>query len=637
MIILQINLCSATKDVTLALEQLPMEIHESSTVPLLLSQWKGYSNIDEVEQFIKEISSHPEFSEHQHFLALPTPLLRQFSKRSIPAGIILGAKTMDSVMPGAFTETIAIPLVKRADAKFVMVGSSDSRQVLHETNESINLKIRKLLEAGIQPVLCIGETLDENQQGIIVNVLADQLREGLRGLTPPDQAKVIILYEAAPMFRGTKKYTLEDCQMAYDNCQEAMRQILPEEILPQIKIIYTFPDEPLEYKDLVGHNTHAGFYAESAEDFFPFLDSLAKIEEGPTHKPIAKEPKPRRTISKIESQAEEKLQPSPAGKISSLAKKKIEEGVEEREEIESEISEEKEAREEKEGTASKAHFEALSVEEKEGKIQPSTVEAYSTDLTEPLLKEPSISNALDFTESTETGTEEKVSTSEFAVESEAIPSAQPGRGAMQEEAPLLAPQESTAKIVEEPSEDHERDYATRITDLTEDDTTLATMYTTMQEKVTRMTELRTNYPIYLEKVSHELNLLDPDLQGYISQGNLEFFKDHPELFDRAKSTFVHVQNLNELIMEAGAIPREIDRLKSKSKKLREKLQNDWDFLNAHRLEMKKIDPDHLFPAQPKTLQAPPPEIDLTLQAVSGPSPLLQKRIGVVKKSKSAES
>ncbi|MBA2728394.1 MAG: triosephosphate isomerase [Parachlamydiaceae bacterium] len=629
-----------------------MEIHENSS-PLLLSKWKGYSNIDEVEQFIKTLSEHPGFSDQLCFIALPTPLLRQLSRRSMPEGIVLGAKAMDSVNPDTFTEAIAIPLLKRADAKFVLVGGSECRQILNEANESINLKIRKLFEAEIQPVLCIGETLDDKKHNLGVKVLAEQLREGLKSLTAIEQIKVIILYEATSMLKGPKKYSLADCQMAYDNCRDAMQQALPEEILPHMRVIYTFPDEPIEYDGLIKQNPGVGFYTKASDHFFPLLDTLVKTGHSPVPKPFAHEPRPQSEGFDIESQLDEEQLSITQEATSSLAEKEIE--VEKENEIEENEQEDKEA-------ADKGHFETSFDEEKEEEEEGEALEEgveknklsrsvpYKQDLTEPILKEPSMTDSLDFEKNLDdTAEEEGVSEAEFSEPEEKLPvSAESDvieekmpvpteSDVIEEELPLQAPQASASTKDTEVRVTEDRNFATRIADLQEDGAALEEMYTSMKEKAKRMNELRANYPIYLDKVSNELNLLDPNLQGHISQGSLEFFKDHPELFEQAQSTFVHVQNLNELIIEAGSIPREIDRLKLKSKNLREKLQNDWDFLNAHRLEMKKLDPDHHFPSQPKPLKVLPPEIDLTLPATPGPSPLLQKRIGVVKKSKKADT
>lgn len=608
----------------------------ANIAPFLLSQMKGYCNIEDIEQFIHSISSHPHFSDHYCYIALPSPLLRELSSRSFPPGIVLGAKSMDSLQENSFTEEIAIPLLQRAKAQFVLVGSVESRQIHKESTSSINQKIRKLLETGIQPILCIHETSEENDSSQIVNSLTEQIKEGLRDLKAEEQTRVIIFYEIPSMLSGPKKYTLADCQTAYNLCREAIRSALPEEVHHHMTIVYTFPDELEDYVGLIEQSPSAGFYTRATEHFLSLLDALETGQRSATPLFVSTHEKLDSSIGPSNDLQVEQ------SKMPIVSAKQAEPSSLYQEMEKTEIVEGKKLTDISEQAPATAYNHPLSdpgLEEPTEDIseilsdKPEIVEEIAAE-TLPAEETPLIKAMDEVLEETPI-VEEIPPNLKEALGTQSIRSESA-------DAQFEPPESSETSPI--PIEDEidlaqpvENAISDRIAMLNVDGAELTDYYDSMQVKLKRMHELRKEYPPLVEKVTADLNQLDPEVQEQISKGNLLYFKEHPEIFERARPVFENVQKLNGLILEAGAIPREIDRIKIKSKALREKLQANWDYLNAHRLEMKKNHPDLAFPDQPLVLREPPPEIDLSLPALSGPSPLLGKRIGVVKKDNKTES
>ena len=109
--------------------------------------------------------------------------------------IALGAQNMHTDDEGAFTGEISPKMLKSAGCRYVIVGHSERRQLFGETNDLINRKARKALSAGLVPIICVGETLEEREKGITEKVISVQVKGVLKELPAADVEKCIIAYE----------------------------------------------------------------------------------------------------------------------------------------------------------------------------------------------------------------------------------------------------------------------------------------------------------------------------------------------------------------------------------------------------------------------------------------------------------
>ncbi|MBI2418937.1 MAG: triose-phosphate isomerase [Ignavibacteriales bacterium] len=124
------------------------------------------------------------------FTALDT--VRTVIKGSV---IKLGAQNMHFEESGAFTGEIAAPMLKSVGCEYVILGHSERRTIFGETDQLINKKIKKALSAGMNPIFCIGETLQERESNVTFDVIRRQVVEGLKEITAEQMAKVILAYE----------------------------------------------------------------------------------------------------------------------------------------------------------------------------------------------------------------------------------------------------------------------------------------------------------------------------------------------------------------------------------------------------------------------------------------------------------
>jgi triosephosphate isomerase len=109
--------------------------------------------------------------------------------------IRLAAQNLFGKDEGAFTGEISAPMLKDLGCTYVIIGHSERRQHFKETNELINQKIHAALRHGLQPILCVGERLEEREAGLTESVISNQIVEGLYSVTSEQMSTITIAYE----------------------------------------------------------------------------------------------------------------------------------------------------------------------------------------------------------------------------------------------------------------------------------------------------------------------------------------------------------------------------------------------------------------------------------------------------------
>jgi len=131
------------------------------------------------------------------------------------ADVRVGAQDVHWEPKGAFTGATSVPLAQGAGARGALVGHSERRHVFGETDAETGKKVRALLAAGLTPMLCVGEKLDQREAGETENVVVRQLRAGLQGVTPAELARVIIAYEPVWAIGTGRNATPQDASVVH--------------------------------------------------------------------------------------------------------------------------------------------------------------------------------------------------------------------------------------------------------------------------------------------------------------------------------------------------------------------------------------------------------------------------------------
>lgn len=111
------------------------------------------------------------------------------------AKIAVGAQNVHYESNGAFTGEVSAEMLKELGVKYVIVGHSERRQYYAETDSAVNKKVHAVLGNGMQPILCVGETLEQREQGVTSSVIETQVKIALSGVRKEQMRKVVIAYE----------------------------------------------------------------------------------------------------------------------------------------------------------------------------------------------------------------------------------------------------------------------------------------------------------------------------------------------------------------------------------------------------------------------------------------------------------
>ena len=150
----------------------------------------------------------------------------------------LGAQDCYFEAGGAFTGEVSIDMLKDCGVSVVLAGHSERRHVIGETDGLINAKTRAVLDAGLECVLCIGETLDQREAGQTDEINEGQLRAGLSGVGGEQMAKVTIAYEPVWAIGTGKVATAADAQDAHAKCRAVLTDLYGETVGQATRIMY---------------------------------------------------------------------------------------------------------------------------------------------------------------------------------------------------------------------------------------------------------------------------------------------------------------------------------------------------------------------------------------------------------------
>lgn len=205
---------------------------------LIAGNWKMYKTIEQALHFIETLAPTCETASCEVMLAVPFTALKAASDLASSTKIIIGAQNMNDATEGAFTGEIAAEMIKDAGAKFVLLGHSERRRLFSETNSFINRKVKRALASNLRPLLCIGETFEEREEGKTEAVLQNQLQECLEGVTKEAKDSLIVAYEPIWAIGTGKAATPELAREAHAFCRKMLEELWTKKAAQDIPLLY---------------------------------------------------------------------------------------------------------------------------------------------------------------------------------------------------------------------------------------------------------------------------------------------------------------------------------------------------------------------------------------------------------------
>ncbi len=212
-----------------------------------------YKTIEEAIQFVEALPPLIKQSPLSAYLSVPFTAIHSMAElvKKIDAPIIIGAQNMNDASEGAFTGEISSQMLKNAGAEFVILGHSERRHIFHEGNSFINKKVTKALAEDLQPILCIGETLEQRESGKVDETLKSQLLESLKGISAKDLENVVLAYEPVWAIGTGKVAKADDAEKAHLFCRKVIAENWSQEDAAAISILYGGSVKPDNAGDLL--------------------------------------------------------------------------------------------------------------------------------------------------------------------------------------------------------------------------------------------------------------------------------------------------------------------------------------------------------------------------------------------------
>jgi triosephosphate isomerase len=164
---------------------------------VIAGNWKMNNDLKESEKLIVELKNllQNEKPNCDVIVCPPFTSLSEASKLLNGSQVKLGAQNMHFEENGAFTGEISASMLKSVGCEYVILGHSERRHIFGEGDEVINKKIKKALSTGLIPIFCVGELLEERENGTTNDVVKRQVLKGLDGISDEDMKNVIVAYE----------------------------------------------------------------------------------------------------------------------------------------------------------------------------------------------------------------------------------------------------------------------------------------------------------------------------------------------------------------------------------------------------------------------------------------------------------
>ena len=208
-------------------------------VPLIAGNWKMYKTRKEALEFAKR------FKELYHDTDIRAAVIAPYTQLDVLAGAFkgsgvgVGAQNVHFEDEGAFTGEISVPMLRELGVDYCIVGHSERRQYFGETDETVNLKLKKLLrESDITPILCVGEVLAEREKGVQNEVVSGQLKKDLEGLTAEEAGRLVIAYEPVWAIGTGKTATPEQAGEMCAMIRNAVSEMFDEDTCDRVIIQY---------------------------------------------------------------------------------------------------------------------------------------------------------------------------------------------------------------------------------------------------------------------------------------------------------------------------------------------------------------------------------------------------------------
>ena len=206
---------------------------------IIAGNWKMNYCVNKAEDFVSEIKDAINTDEVDVVICPNFVSLDRLSDLLDGTHIKLGAQNVHTEDKGAYTGETSVNMLAAVGVQYCIVGHSERRQYFAETNQVVNLKAKKLLEKDINPIVCVGETLEERESNTMFDVVEKQVRESLDGIEEAQMKRnVVIAYEPIWAIGTGKTATAEQANEMCKFIREVVAKMYNDSVAEAVRIQY---------------------------------------------------------------------------------------------------------------------------------------------------------------------------------------------------------------------------------------------------------------------------------------------------------------------------------------------------------------------------------------------------------------
>ena len=205
----------------------------------MAANWKMYKTPDQTREFFRDFLPLVAGHARDEIVVCPPYIdLAEAMEAVKGSSVAIGAQNVHWKEEGAFTGEISAAMLLALGVKHVIVGHSERRQYFGETDDTVNIRLKAALEAGLMPICCVGEVLEEREAGLTDDVLRRQCVRAFHAISAKKAAKMVVAYEPVWAIGTGKTATPEIAAEAHAVIRREATEIFGEEFSSKLRILY---------------------------------------------------------------------------------------------------------------------------------------------------------------------------------------------------------------------------------------------------------------------------------------------------------------------------------------------------------------------------------------------------------------
>ena len=220
--------------------------------PFIAGNWKMFKTVGDAVVFAKELKSLvKDVTDVEIVIAPPFTAIHAVAEALRSTNVGVAGQNVYWEKEGAFTGEVSAPMLKEAGAEYAIVGHSERRRLFGETDATVNRKVFAAIAAGLTPIVCVGETLEERERNETLAVLDRQIKDGLDRLTADQVVDLVVAYEPVWAIGTGRNATAAQAEESHGHIRTRLRQWFGGEAADRCHVIYGGSVKPDNIADLI--------------------------------------------------------------------------------------------------------------------------------------------------------------------------------------------------------------------------------------------------------------------------------------------------------------------------------------------------------------------------------------------------